>query len=157
ARGLERSTIKVGLKQVVGVALSPDGRYLACVGGDRAVRLWDLTEGREVRAFTAADPHPGGRGDPYAVAFSPDGRRLAAAGEGAIKFWDVTTGEEVYSIPLQVLESFSALAFSPDGGHLVGAGVNGTLFAWDGRPLTEELEIEREAVGILDQLFGRPL
>ncbi len=156
ARGLEKSTARVGLKRVAGVALSPDGRFLACAGGDRAVRLWDLSKDREVRAFVAADHHPGGRGYPHAVTFSPDGKRLVAGSESDIRFWDVTTGEEVCTIPAPyMVGSFSALAFSPDGGHLVGRGSG--LFAWDGRPLTEELAVEREAIGILDQLFGRPL
>ena len=48
-----------------------------------------------------------------------------------------------------------SLAFSPDGWRLAAAGQR--LVMWDARPLTEEMQVEREALGLLDWLFSRPL
>lgn len=50
-----------------------------------------------------------------AVAFSPDGQKLALASkDGTVRLWDVTTGAV-----LQILEGYTstirAVAFSPDG------------------------------------------
>jgi WD40 repeat protein len=56
---------------VAAVALSPDGHFLAAVGG--ALGLWDTTTGQQISAGT---PGTGG-----ALAFNPDGRTLAARGD----------------------------------------------------------------------------
>jgi WD40 repeat protein len=53
------------------VAFSPDGHWLA-TASDKAARIWDVTGGKQERAFSHGDPV-------LAVAFSPDGHRLARA------------------------------------------------------------------------------
>ena len=62
---------------VVTVAYSPDGRWLLGGGYDGTLRVWDAGTGR-----TAASWPPGpGAGKIDAVAFAPDGQRVAAARE----------------------------------------------------------------------------
>src|SRR5206468_3557637 len=64
-------------------------------------------------------------------AFSPDGKRLAAAVtyQGIVRVWDANTGTEAYSCkyagkyPGQVI-------FSPDGKQVVACGQNGVQ-VWD--------------------------
>src|SRR5262249_16603567 len=90
----------------------PDGRQLA-VGSNGAVRVWDWKDRHVLHTFTGFEHHS------ISVAFSGDGRRLAAGSwlEGP-RLWDPTTGEG----PLLTLTGhrhpISALAFSPDGGRL---------------------------------------
>ena len=58
-----------------------------------------------------------------AVAFSPDGTRLAtASSDGAARVWDAATGRLIFATaPDQVNVGVSAVAFSPDG-KLTGDG-----------------------------------
>src|SRR5262249_36544256 len=49
------------------------------------------------------------------------------------------------------------LRFSADGGWLAMLSFDGTVSAWDGRPLTPDLQIEREAVALLTYLAKKPL
>jgi hypothetical protein len=68
----------------------------------------------------------------------------------------VKTGQE--ALELRGSSSFVySLAFSADGTRLVTSCGDGTLKTWDARPWTPEAAIEREAVGLLDSLFAKPL
>jgi WD40 repeat protein len=50
------------------------------------VKVWDLTTGREVFAGPCDIVHSNGTG--FTVAFSPDGRWLAAGSDGSVNTWD---------------------------------------------------------------------
>lgn len=67
----------------------------------------------------------------YAVAFSPDGRRLATGSfDRHIKVWDAATGQLKRTLtghPVKVV----ALAWSPDGERLASADVAGEVRLWD--------------------------
>src|SRR5205814_2398147 len=68
---------------------SADGRALVSAGADGAVRLWEVTTGKEQRIFT------GHKGSVEGVAFTPDGQTLASVGsDGTARLWDVPTGKE---------------------------------------------------------------
>lgn len=71
-----------------------------------------------------------GMGEMRCVAFSPDGRSLAAVGmSGTIRFWDLVTRRELLS-----LEGHSAqvngLAFAPDGSALASCDNSGVVRIW---------------------------
>lgn len=73
-----------------------------------------------------------------AVAFSPDGRWLASAGDDkTARVWEVAAGKEMLRLHLH--HWVNAVSFSPDGQHLATAGDDGTVRVWSlaaGEPVT---------------------
>jgi WD40 repeat protein len=105
--------------------LSGPGEWLAIGHDDAAVRLWDLATERVVREFR-------GPGQAIsALAFSPDGTRLAAADEGkVIHIWDLFTGNLLVCLEGHT-DRIPALVWSPDGRRLISAGWDTTARVWD--------------------------
>ena len=150
---------------VQSVAFSPDGKTLAAGyggpdgknprrrvrsggGGGGGVVLWDVAAGQRL----AAAPLSVKEGDVESMAFSPDGKTLAAGyrgfpvgrgnnarlGGGGVVLWDVAARRRLAQDPLPVKEGYvGSVAFSPDGktlaaGYLVGEGAGGGgVVLWD--------------------------
>ena len=69
-------------------------------------------------------------GVPLDAAFSPDGLRIAVAGEdGTISLWDGATGHESLVLPPE--GPVNCLAFDREGGRIVSGGDDKTVRIWD--------------------------
>jgi RNA polymerase sigma factor (sigma-70 family) len=103
-------------------AFSPDGKWLA-MPGKGAIDLRDPATGRKLQRLPAVGEFPR---QPGPLAFSPDGRRLAAIlHEGEILIFDTTTGRQAGSLDVQrtgKLLLIDFLVFAPDGRALLSMG-----------------------------------
>ena len=110
------------------MALSPNGVHLAFSGPGNSVRLWVLA-GLEPRERARIE----GNGWPISsLAFSPDGKTLAAGTNGGTRLWDISGGKPRELFPTRNFLGVStarpineclgfSLAFTPDGKRLIAA------------------------------------
>ncbi|WP_210572361.1 helix-turn-helix domain-containing protein [Streptomyces sp. GESEQ-4] len=123
------------------VTFNSDGTRLAAAGVDGRVRMW-----RMPGADLLWEKTPTGKDVPgpvRALAFSPDGRSLAAGGGSdetdrsqssrRVLLWDVDSGEVTARLPGHPKRSVRSLAFTADGRDLVGGSFDGTVRVWDVR------------------------
>jgi WD40 repeat protein len=84
---------------------------------DKTVRIWNVADGKELHKL---DGHPY---DVYAVAFSPDGKRLASLDYGGTLFlWDAAAGKPLWNQKAAPGVLTYGLAWSPDGKQIAVAG-----------------------------------
>jgi sugar lactone lactonase YvrE len=118
-------TFTTGLVECL--AYSPDGERLALGGYDGEVRLWQVSDGRElsrIRGHTASI---------RSIAFHPDGRVLASGSQdGTVKLWDPSTGRVVRAIECARSPNYvRGVAFSPSGERLASTSTDGSVKVWN--------------------------
>ena len=124
-----------GVLGVTSIALSLDGTRLVSGGGGQ-IRLWNATTLQPIGRPVKTDHRV-----VKTVAFSPNGKVIASAGEeNRLRLWDVERDLLPISLPLEGHEEsakglgeVTSVAFSPDGKHITSGDDDGNLRLWDAK------------------------
>jgi WD40 repeat protein len=119
-------------RTVFEVAFNPDGTLLAAINGNGRVQLWNIANQKEEAVIN------GVIGFGYGVAFSPNGKLLAASGSADdhsngtpdLRLFDVASGELLFRLEGHE-HSVDNVAFSPNGEVLASSSWDGTVRLWD--------------------------
>jgi WD40 repeat protein len=151
-RSLMNSLDRFGLQRLDHAVFAPNGRVIA-VWNSKEVVLWDTGSGSEIQTLDKFNHQLS------AIAFSPDGRTLAAAFlkskpsrnleglKSEIRFYDITTGEAIRAVAPRSLV-ISSLTFDLAGKTLVAGG-----WQRDGERQNATLELVDPNKGSLGGIF----
>jgi serine/threonine protein kinase/WD40 repeat protein len=123
-----------------GFTFSADGQYLLAYGADiRPICGWPVGSTPEKLVLAG---HGGGV---PAIAFSPEGKRLASAGKDrVVRLWNASSGALLHQSALHDVD-IECLAFRPDGSMLATADFAGIIRLWRGGSLSPLFKVKREA------------
>jgi WD40 repeat protein len=107
--------------------ISPDGKMLAASGSEKQpIVLYDVESGEKKPEL------PDGKGAVnIKLAFTPDGRRLIAGGQGPIFVWDLADAKLLYRITNVNEDHVEGLAVSPDGNYVATVGWGEAVHVWN--------------------------
>jgi WD40 repeat protein len=117
------SILKGHIFDVFEVRFSPDGKQILSGGFDNKIRLWDATNGKQIRVGAHQN-------NVNAIAFSPDGKQvLSGSSDHTVKRWNTTNFDK----PLETIEcskeyQVTAAEFSPSGKRFLYA-VQGNVYS----------------------------
>ncbi|MFO0880890.1 MAG: c-type cytochrome domain-containing protein [Gemmataceae bacterium] len=114
--------------EVLGLAISTDGKKIASGGCDRLVNVWDLSGG--VDKAKAESPIENHADWVFGVAFSPDGKHLyTSSRDKTAKVWDLTAKESLLTFPDHQNTVFG-VTVKPDGKAGYSVGEDNQLRMW---------------------------
>jgi WD40 repeat protein/transcriptional regulator with XRE-family HTH domain len=112
---------------VLSVAFSPNGQYLAIGDNNAQVYIWRATENRPILHHIITGDNDWVR----AVAFSPDSQLLASGGDDNIVYLREVRERKLVERFEGHIDRIRSLSFSPDGKYLASSGDDWTIRVWD--------------------------
>ena len=123
-------------RDVLCVAVSPDGRRLACARGNYAhrpkrnsvyVEVWDIPSGKQILTLKKHRDYVA------CIAFSPDGTRLVSGSRDAtVKIWNLKTAKCLRTLKGH-RDCIHSVAYSFDGRRVASAGFDKTIRIWNAK------------------------
>ncbi len=109
---------------VIGIAYSPDGRFLATGGTSGEIKLWNADTYQEILCCQ------GHQHWIMCLCFSPDSNYIASASDDyLVKLWSVATGNCLYTY-IGHTDSVNTIIFSPCGNIIASGAQDSTIRLW---------------------------
>ncbi len=135
------------------VVFSTDGRWLAAVGSDNAIYVWDVANSQQAAKLE------GHTSTPISLSFNPDSTMLVTgSADRTIRLWNVgdwTQASIIDSLDGTNLSSVSRVRFSPDGTTFV-SGHNNSVVIWDALTGGAQIQISIAGTGSVAELLYSP-
>ena len=141
---LTPSGLVPGIPSINSIAFSSTGTWLAASEQGSDIKRWKMPDEEGVRMglWQASDRIEYGA---IAIAFSTDGRWLAAGGNDAkssVKVFDIASGKEVAH--MDITAETSTIAFSHDGKWIASGSKDGTARVWEAATGREVARVKHE-------------
>ena len=107
---------------------SPDGTRVATVSEDKTLRIWDSEGGNEITNFIPLVFNKPSNGQ--TVTWSPDGSKIAVAGDFGAGLYNGSDYTKIYDFPYQNTPNITTGLFTPDGKYYLVTGAQPNLIIW---------------------------
>jgi WD40 repeat protein len=153
----EKAALKRHERSVGALAFSPDGAWLASVGDDGVVVVWDAARGQPkwtLKGHNELTPIKGQPALPRALAFAPDGSRLASGDYwGNLIVWDAVKGAQHQKAAMPNSETIHCLAFAPSG-KILAVGSGTTVRFLDAATLAQRGKLESHTNAVSSLVYS---
>ncbi len=141
-------------ENVLDLALSPDGKWVATASDDSTVILWNAADGAIARQWIAHNYHA-----VLSLAFSPDSRYLVSGGgrdDSNVNIWDLAEGSRQVTTLKGHTAGVTCCAWSPCDDIIASGSYDGTIRLWDARTFHELRVLEQAKLTFIYRIAFSP-
>lgn len=136
--GTLQRTVPTGAERPLELAFDARGERIAAAMSGALVRLWSVTSGDSIAAFTGyvtRRPVP-------AIAFLRTGELISGSWDNHLRIWNLATGETVRTLGPgyggRVSQRWSEVVVDPKGRYVAASGSDGQVHRWSTSDWTEQ-------------------
>ena len=112
--------------EVVALAFSNDGKYLASAGKDNVIIIWDFNLGKQIRSLKCP------AGNINFIKFFDSGDRIVSGGSsGKLLLWEIASETILRSIPVDTTSEIISFDISPDNRQIAACCASGKIVFWN--------------------------
>lgn len=141
--------VQAGVRDITDVFETASGRAVGNTPAQAAVTPHSAEQAVQSRSPGSELLVVRHKGEVRAVAFSPDGGRLATGGwDNMARVWDCNNGNAIMTKETKgfLRGMIMALAFSPDGSRVAAGVMGSTAYVWDASRGNELIKVQHAAV-----------